>query len=60
MQEYMDNQVKLGWLIDPKSRSVKIYRQGRDVEVLQFPLALLGEKILPGFVLDLSLVWEAS
>lgn len=56
MQEYMDNQVKLGWLIDPKTRSVEIYRQGREVEVLQSPPALSGEEILPGFVLNLS-VW---
>lgn len=60
MQEYMDNQVKLGWLINPKTRSVEIYRQGQEVEVLQSPSALSGEDTLPGFVLNLSLLWEAS
>lgn len=58
MQEYMDNQIKLGWLINPKTRLVEIYRQGQEVEVLQSPAALSGEEVLPGFVLNLSLLWE--
>ena len=53
MQEYMDNQVRLGWLIDPQSKRVKIYRQGQNVEVLNAPKSLPGEAVLPGFVLDL-------
>lgn len=53
MQEYMDNQARLGWLIDPQSKRVEIYRQGQDVEVLNAPKTLSGEVILPGFVLDL-------
>jgi Uma2 family endonuclease len=28
MQEYMDNQVRLGWLFNPITRRVEIYRQG--------------------------------
>lgn len=53
MQEYMDNQARLGWLIDPQSKRVEIYRQGQDVEVLNAPKTLSGEAVLPGFVLDL-------
>jgi len=60
MQEYMDNQIKLGWLINPKTRLVEIYRQGHEVEVLQSPPTLSGEEVLPGFVLTLSLLWEVS
>jgi Uma2 family endonuclease len=29
MQEYLENSVRLGWLIDPKSQQVEIYRQGQ-------------------------------
>ncbi len=54
MQEYIDNGVRLGWLIDAEARRVEIYRPNRDVEILENPLALSGEDILPGFVLDLS------
>lgn len=58
MREYMDNQARLGWLIDRKNRKVEIYRQGRDVEVLDNPTSLSGEDVLPGFVLDLTEVWQ--
>ncbi|MBW4500767.1 MAG: Uma2 family endonuclease [Scytonema hyalinum WJT4-NPBG1] len=58
MREYMENGASLGWLIDRKSRKVEIYRQGRDVEVLDNPTTVLGEDVLPGFVLDLSEVWS--
>ncbi|WP_017316767.1 Uma2 family endonuclease [Mastigocladopsis repens] len=57
MQEYMENQVKLGWLIDRKTRRVEIYRLGREVEVLESPTELSGEDVLPGFILDLQTVF---
>ncbi len=53
MQEYVDNGVRLGWLLDPKTKQVEIYRQGQDKEVLSSPTNLPGEEVLPGFVLDL-------
>ncbi|WP_445242524.1 Uma2 family endonuclease [Microcoleus vaginatus] len=57
MKEYMENQVRLGWLIDRKNRKVEIYRQSQDVEVLENPATLSGEDVLPGFVLDLTEIW---
>lgn len=54
MQEYMDNGVQLGWLINPQDQQVEIYRPGRSVEILQSPQSLSGEAVLPGFTLDLS------
>ncbi|MBN3891174.1 MAG: Uma2 family endonuclease [Nostoc sp. JL31] len=57
MGEYMDAKVRLGWLIDRKTRCVEIYRQGQPKEVLESPTSLSGEDILPGFVLDLRIVW---
>jgi Uma2 family endonuclease len=53
MQEYRDNGVRLGWLINPQQRQVEIYRLGQDVETLENPNTLSGEDVLPGFVLDL-------
>jgi Uma2 family endonuclease len=58
MREYMENKARLGWLIDRKNRKVEIYRQDRDVEVLDNPTTLSGEDVLPGFVLDLTEVWQ--
>lgn len=60
MQEYQNNGASLGWLIDPQTPSVEIYRSQQDVEVLNFsfdnPPQLLGEHVLPGFILDLTIV----
>ena len=56
MGEYIDNGAKLGWLIDLQNRRVKIYRPGRDVEVLENPTNLSGEDVLPGFILNLRRV----
>jgi len=58
MQEYMENGCRLGWLINRKKREVEIYRPGQDVEVLQSPLTLSGENVLPGFVLYLQKIWN--
>lgn len=57
MQEYMENHVRLGWLIDRKNRKVEIYRLNQEVELLENPATLSGEDVLPGFVLDLTEVW---
>lgn len=58
MLEYMDNGAKLGWLIDPKTQKVEIYRLGKQIEILQNPATLSGEDVLPGFVLNLSSVFK--
>jgi len=57
MQEYMDNGVQLGWLINPDKKQVEIYRQGQEKEVLDHPQTISGEDVLPYFLLDLSLIW---
>ncbi|HEY9608369.1 Uma2 family endonuclease [Allocoleopsis sp.] len=54
MQEYVNNGLRLGWLIAPRTRQVEIYRPNQVVEVLQSPATLSGEEVLPGFVLDLQ------
>lgn len=60
MREYQQNGASLGWLIDPQTPLVEIYRLGQDVEVVNFsvdnPPLLSGEEVLPGFVLDLSII----
>lgn len=58
IQEYITNGVRLGWLIEPQNQQVEIYRQGRDIEVLQSPTCLSGEDVLPGFVLDLERILD--
>lgn len=57
MQEYLDNGASLGWLIDPKTRQVEVYRSGRKKEIIQSPATLSGEDVLPGFILNLQLIY---
>ena len=62
MLEYRDNGVRLGLLINPqdspeetlRERQVEIYRLGVDVEVLQSPVSVSWEDVLPGFILNLD------
>ncbi len=54
MSEYIDCGVKLGWLINPDSQQVEIYRRGQSKEVLDNPKSLSGEDIVADLTVDLS------
>jgi Uma2 family endonuclease len=58
MQEYLDNGAQLGWLINPQNHQVEIYHPGREVEILEHPMELSGEDVLPGFLLNLRRIWR--
>lgn len=60
MREYIDNGAALGWLLDAPNSQVYVYRPNAEVERLDKPTTLSGEPELPGFVLDLNMVWETS
>ena len=57
MKEYIQNGAKLGWLINPKSKQVEIYKEGKETEILHNPTSLSGEDVLPDFVLDLAFIF---
>ena len=54
MQVYLNNGLQLGWLLDPETQMVEVYRSNQEVEILTNPDRLSGAEILPGFVLDLN------
>ncbi len=59
MEEYRQNGARLGWLIDPQNRQVHVYREGQtSVEILDAPVTVSGETVLPGFVLQLADIWN--
>jgi Uma2 family endonuclease len=58
MEEYIENGAQLGWLIDPLERKVHLYRPNQAVEILHHPASVSGEPLLPGFVLQMSLIWD--
>ncbi|NOT48243.1 MAG: Uma2 family endonuclease, partial [Acidobacteria bacterium] len=57
MAEYIENGVRLGWLIDPMKKKVRIYRANGEVVILDDPETVSGEDVLPGFVLDVKQLW---
>ncbi|EGJ32036.1 hypothetical protein LYNGBM3L_31930 [Moorena producens 3L] len=58
MVEYIENGANLGWLINPQQRQVEVYRRGLTVEILDNPVELSGQEVLPGFFLDLHRIWD--
>ena len=54
MDEYIENGLQLGWLIEPKQKTVHIYRPHLPVEVRDNPNTLSADPILSGFILDLT------
>ena len=57
MQEWIANGASLAWLIDPKERTVEIYRSGAAPEILRDPVEVAGEGPVAGFVLKMARVW---
>jgi Uma2 family endonuclease len=57
MKEYIASGVRLGWLIDPESKTVHIYRAGGAVEILENPEKVSGEEVLKGFELNVREIW---
>jgi Uma2 family endonuclease len=58
MAEWLANGAQLGWLIDPETRTVEIYRPGYEPEAHVAISRLSGEGPVKGFVLDLAPVWD--
>ncbi|HBE20688.1 MAG TPA: hypothetical protein DDW51_24515 [Cyanobacteria bacterium UBA11367] len=62
MREYIANGLQLGWLLDPKTPLVEIYRANGEVETLTVSLDnlpnLSGESVLPGFILNLEVIFN--
>lgn len=56
MESYIQNGVRLGWLIDLQGREVWIYRQNETIERVAFSIGKVsGEDVLPDFELDIRI-----
>ena len=60
MDEYIENGARLGWLLEPRSRRVYVYRPGESVIMIENTGQISGEPELPGFVLNLREIWEPN
>jgi Uma2 family endonuclease len=57
MQEYVEQGVRLGLLIDRKNRKVHVYRPGCEPEILENPEMVGCDPELPGFGLKMAKIW---
>jgi Uma2 family endonuclease len=60
MDEYLANGCQLAWLLMPARREAHVYRPGHPVETHGGDETLSADPILPGFNLDLEVVWESE
>ncbi len=60
LEAYITNGARLGWLIDPVTQAVLVFRPGRRVERLERVATIAGDPELPGFVLDLTELWRTG
>ena len=58
MQEYVNNGVKLGWLINPQQQQVEIYRPEASKVVLNRPNVLSDDRLLPELEIELDSIWK--
>jgi len=58
MHEWIENGAQLAWMIDPKKRTVTVYRPKAGPEVLTAPAYVNGEGPVAGFRLALAKIWS--
>lgn len=57
MLEWIENGVRLAWLIDPKTEMTYIYRENGSIEILEgFDRTLTGEDVMEGFEFDMTML----
>lgn len=58
MLRWIYHGVQLGWLLDPDTKTVWVYRESRPPEELVNPRQLSGENVMPGFTLEMDQIWD--
>ena len=56
MGKWIQNGVRLGWLIDPQTQTTTIYRADQEPENQSFTAFLSGEGVLVGFTMNVAQV----
>lgn len=57
MEDWLASGTELAWLVEPKTRRVKVYRPGQEVEVFENPSSVQGTGCVAGFELVMERVW---
>jgi Uma2 family endonuclease len=56
-RDYLRAGARLVWIVDPQARQIRVHTGGRLVEVRSEADVLDGAEVLPGFTLDVALVF---
>jgi Uma2 family endonuclease len=57
IEEYLSAGTRLAWVVDPRSKTVRVYRPDADIRRLTTADTLNGEDVLPGFSMAVSEVF---
>ncbi len=60
LAEYIENGAQLGWLINPQTQSVTIYRPDQEPETLSNASQISGEPAFPSLTIDLTPIWQPA
>ena len=55
---YLDAGTRLVWILDPRAKTVTVYRSERDIALLTYEDTLMGEDVVPGFTCPVSQLFE--
>ncbi len=55
---YLDAGTHLVWVLDPRSKTVTVYRSESDIALLTLEATLTGEDVVPGFACPVSQLFE--
>lgn len=55
---YLNAGTRLVWVLDPRAKTVTVYRSERDIALLTFEDALTGEEVVQGFTCPVSQLFE--
>jgi Uma2 family endonuclease len=58
MKMWIANGTRLAWMIDPYGATVRIYRPGTEVELLERPDFIEAGDVVPGFRLTTYMLWS--
>ena len=58
LEIFLTHGTRLAWMIDPKTKSVRVYRVNGEREVLRGDRVLTGNSVLPGFRISLGRLFE--
>jgi Uma2 family endonuclease len=58
LQEYFSIGVRMVWVVDPRKRTIGVYRTPTDVQVLHEGETIHGQEVLPGFAAPVAALLE--